>query len=230
MNTKKLDHPEKNNRKIHPEYDKTKKKLASLFDNITIVESKIGFLETRYEIFKRNRPEMFKRWTDATMISETLKDMKTPAEVFERLPPPKSDSMNKMLVFLGLTESLGNTIADMVLMLLIVNGQEIHTRGMPFRHIKRFEDLTDLDMSSKTKILDDEELYIFKDILNTNIRNIVAHLKFRIDEKGVIRDNGNSPIEIDEAISNFWKGVYAIQMIFETIGFMKWLRNGSSKS
>jgi len=229
MNEKRSDRREKHSEKIHPEYDKTKEKLAKLFDNITIVESKIGFLETRYEIFKRNRPEMFKRWTDATMISETLKDMKIP-EVSERLPSPKSASMNRMLVFLGLTESLGNAIADMVLMLLIVNGQEIHTRGMPFRHIKRFEDLTDLDMSSKTKILDDEELYIFKDILNTNIRNIVAHLKFRIDEKGVIRDNGNSPIEIDEAISNFWKGVYAIQMIFETIGFMKWLRNGSSKS
>jgi hypothetical protein len=209
-------------KEIHPEYNGTKEILNRFFDNITKVETKRGFLPTRYEIFKQNRSELYERWVEANRVSEILKDIKA-KEILESLPP-ESASMNKMLVYLGLVESLGNALANMVLMLLIANGQEIHTRSPPIRHVKCLDELEDLDMSNKMKHLDSEGLVVFKDILNQSIRNIVAHLKFTIDKQGVIRDKGNSLIKIDDDISRFWSGVYALWMVFEEIGFMNWLR------
>ncbi len=170
---------------------------------------------------------MYAELEDAQKISDTLRDMKS-RDVLELLQP-KSRSMNKMLVYLGLVESLGATLMNTVLFLLMVNGEQIHTKGSPPKHARSFSELGDLDMVYKLDCLEHADIGFFNKIIRRDIRNRVGHLKFRVHEDGVITDVGGCRIDIDEAISDFWWGVATILLILEEIGFMKWLRAEANK-
>jgi len=80
-----------------------------------------------------------------------------------------------------------------------------------------------LDLNYKLDVLEHANIEIFRRIVNREIRNKVGHLKFVVNEDGIIKDAGKNEIPIDEAISDFWLGVSTVLLILEGIGFMKWL-------
>jgi len=62
-------------------------------------------------------------------MSDILRDLKATGVL--GMLQPEARSMNKMLVYLGLVESLGVALIDTVLFLLVANGEEIHTKQLP---------------------------------------------------------------------------------------------------
>jgi hypothetical protein len=132
--------------------------------------------------------------------------------------------MSKMLVYLGLVESLGTTLTDMVLVMFIANGKEIHTHGPFAKHVRTLEELRNIDLSHKLDLLREEKLHLFGSFLNRGDRNLIAHLKFKIQDNGEIRRLNNSPIQIDEYIRKFWDGADTLMLVFEDIGFLKYLK------
>ena len=201
------------------DYKKTKEILGKLYDNVTNLQSEMGFLSARYKIFWKNSNELEDKWDDAEEVSIILRRLK--GEV--QYPNERLKSMSKMLAYLGLVESLGTTLMDVALLLFIANGTEVHTRGL-VRHVTKLEELKDVDTGYKLKMLHDEGLDIFQKLFNQDIRNVIAHLKFKIDDDGNIRQTDNSPIHIDEKISDFWYAVDVFNLVLQDIGFLRFTR------
>ncbi len=220
------------------EYRKTKAILDFHFAAVTKLRAKVGptppaeyVFGTRYEWFKRNCADFAERWEEAKKVSGILRDLKN-LVAFENLPP-KFKSMNKMLIYLGLVESLGIALADIVLVLLIANEREVHTGGRSPKHVTKIKELEDISLADKLDFLNREEVGIFSGFINKKTRNKIAHLDFTIDEDGKITTKGNSQqkqIDIDARMKDFWKGVHTLEVIFEDIEFTRWFEGGSSRS
>lgn len=193
------------------DYDKTEKTLLKLLRHVNI------------EIWDM-RAEISDLWDISAETSLNLQYLKTSGVL--RSLPPKSKPMIKMLVYLGLVESLGTTFIDMALMLLIANGKEMHTRGPYINHVMSLKELRKLDLAYKLHFLKRHGLPLFLEIVNRQLRNDIAHLKFKIDDKGVIRNSNGSLVDIDEVIQRFWKTMSDIEDIFHDIGFTEWLTSG----
>ena len=193
------------------DYDKTEKNLRKLLMNANL------------ELWD-TRGELADLWDSATETSLNLQSLKT-SGVLQALPP-KSKPMIKMLVYLGLVESLGTTFIDMALMLLIANGKEMHKRGPYINHVISLKELRKLDLAYKLHFLKRHGLPLFLKIVNRKLRNDIAHLKFKIDGEGVIRASKGSLVDIDEVIEKFWKVIFDIESIFDEIGFTEWISSG----
>jgi len=205
------------------EYKESQRILRDLFGSVYQLKPKGVPFPAVVELAQENCRDLLEKFEEAERMSGILRNLKT-EQIVGQLPP-ESSSMIKMLVYLGLVESLGVTLADIVLMLLIANGEDVHTRGPFTRHIKSFKELGEVELGYKLELLEQANLGIFQKILGREIRNNVAHLKFRIGEDGSIQGMGGNPINIDDALHKFWISVYRIMMILEEIGFMKWIRS-----
>jgi hypothetical protein len=219
----------KNEIRQSEDYKTAKKILDPLYHNIVGLKKKIdlalGFEFTErlefhphYADFKQNCQDLKEKWDEAKKVSKILRDLKT----YSFDPSHEYAPMMKMLAYLGLVESLGVALADMVLILLIANGKEVHTRGPMTRHVTRATELEKIDLAYKLDFLEDEGLELFAEFINRDVRNHIAHLKFMIRDNGEIRKRDGSPIDIDANISRFWDGVETLMLIFEDIGFLKW--------
>jgi hypothetical protein len=222
----------KNELRVSEDYRKTFAKLHEMFDSIVKLKPEIStepipeyVYHPQYEIFERNCKSLSKKWKEAQAISEILRDLKSEVSY----PSPMLKSMSKMLAYLGLVESLGAKMMDMALLLLIANGKELHTRGAYAKHVETFEELEDIwDLDYKLKFLDSAEISIFREkIINKTLRDSIAHLNFRIENDGKIRDRANNEIRIDEEISKFWQGVDILKVVLEDIGFLRWIEERS---
>ena len=193
------------------DYDKTEKMLRKLLMNADL------------ELWD-TRGELADLWDSSTETSLNLQYLKT-SGVLQALPP-KSKPMIKMLVYLGLVESLGTTFIDMALMLLIANGKEMHARGPYINHVISLKELRKLDLAYKLHFLKRHGLPLFLKIVNRKLRNDIAHLKFKVDGEGVIRDSKGSLVDIDEVIERFWKAILDIESIFDEVGLTEWITSG----
>ncbi len=190
------------------DYDKTEKTLRKLFmhKNLDIWDMRV---------------ELGNLWDSSGETSLNLQHLKT-GGILQSLPP-KPKPMIKMLVYLGLVESLGTTFIDMALMLLIANGKEMHTRGPYIKHVTSLKELRKLDLAYKLHFLKSYELPLFQKIVNRELRNDIAHLEFKIEDNGAIRNSKGSLVDINKIIQRFWKTILDIQTIFDNIGFTRWL-------
>ena len=222
-----LGEPEKESIRQTDIYKVNKEILDYYLTKITKLSSKVGpappsefVYATGYEAFKKNCSDFSERWNEAKKVSQILRDLKT----FDGLVgiPSELLAMNKMLVYLGLVESLGVALADMVLILLMANEKEIHSRGPMTKHIQKVDELDKIDLGYKLDFLKGEELSLFTEFINSDVRNNIAHLKFSIQKNGEIRKRDGSPIHIDKDILKFWHGVKTLTLVFEDIGFLKW--------
>ena len=173
------------------------------------------------EKFEVNCVEFYEKWQESEQVSRILRNLKTQVTY----PDAVYSSMNKLLVYVGLIESLGATLVDMTLMLFIGAGKEIHTKGAYTKHVTSFKELANIELGYKLDLVKTEGLEIFNKFINRELRNIVAHLRFKIQDYGEIRKMDGNPIHIDEEISKFWGGVDTLKLILEDLRFLETCRN-----
>jgi hypothetical protein len=194
------------------DYRNTRKKIERLSQVLIVHPDVANIYPSRYLQFRNMLPEALKKHTESVEMSRILREVKTQI-VYNDL---RVESMNKMLGYLGLVESLGVSYADIALTLSIASGSDLHTKGTATKHVTSFEDLQTLDLNYKLDFLEKEiGLPIFKRMINRNYRNYIAHLNFRIDTDGTIRDNGNSEIRINDAVGSFWNCVDTLELVFQ---------------
>lgn len=203
------------------DYKETRKILEQVITKVVYVMPKYDTmrLPSRRLLFDQNCVEFNEKWQEAEKVSQILKDLKVAT-----YPTKELESMSKMLAYLGLVESLGVTLLDMVLLLLIGYGHEVHTRGRHTKHVTSFEELADVDLKFKLKFLKDNDINITQKIVNPDLRNIIAHLKFRVSENACmhdIRGPGNNRILIDDEISRFWSAADTLKLVFEDCGLLR---------
>lgn len=209
------------------------KKTRAIFDYL-LLKSPIEYprkrglqvVPTPAEIYEENCVQLYEKWKKSERLSKILRGLKTQVEY----PSITYESMSKLLVYLGLVESLAVTLMDMALILLIATGKAVHTRGPFAKHIVKFRELEEqkIPLDDKLVFLEHEGLNLFKKFVDSKLRNQIAHLKLTIQENGVIKDKGNNEIKIDDRISKFWEGVDILKLVFRDSGFLERLEQISA--
>jgi hypothetical protein len=181
-----------------------------------------------FEVFWDNKDDLLVSWNKSKETSEALKDMK--AQDALNVLPFKSKALAKLFAYLGLVESLGVTLMDMALILLIANGKEMHIRGKGIRHVSTLKELRRLDLVYKPEFLGANKLGFVGDVVDRHLRNDIAHLKFTIDEKGEVKGSGCNIVNIDAVLTTFWKKVEEIIQIFDHIGFLPFIQQKKTET
>lgn len=199
-------------------YKETKDILHTMFEKIRSTRDD-KYAYSRYANFMKDCMTFHEKWKDVQEISEVLRGLKTDVQYNNS----KLQSMSKMLAYLGLVESIGRTLMDIVVIMHVATGKDVHTKKPYLRHIESFEELKNVDLWYKLEFLKREGLSIFGKSINRDVRNTIAHLKFKIEKNGEIRKLDGSPINIDKVISEFWEGVDTLMLVLKDIDFIQLL-------
>jgi hypothetical protein len=90
--------------------------------------------------------------------------------------------------YLGVVEITGNFLADFVILLLIVNGHDFHIecayRTPRIKHVVYLKELEEerVPLATKLNFIEDCGITIFRSIINTKLRNDIAHMNFEIKD------------------------------------------------
>lgn len=139
----------------------------------------------------------------------------------------KVRSFMKMFQYLGYVESLGVTLIDVLVFLLIAKGHQLHVERFHDRprisHVSSFKELRYAKLASKLGFLESNELENVAKLVNRELRNDIAHLNFSIDGKGKIDTSHRKNLDIDKEILDLKVYVLYIDSLFEKFGFKQWL-------
>lgn len=88
--------------------------------------------------------------------------------------------------YLGFIESYGNTLVDLLVVLVVASGNDFHIECQHttprIKHAETIDDLEDERVSLTTKLnfLRDKGFKTFASMLDTKLRNCIAHMKFEM--------------------------------------------------
>lgn len=107
-----------------------------------------------------------------------------------------------LFTYLGIVESLGNCLVNILVMILVVNGRDFHIGSAETSRIRHVYSLDEIEkarvpLTMKLNFLRDNGIKIFPSIIDSKLRNDIAHLNFNI-EKGKVTVRGRSVWEIVE--------------------------------
>jgi hypothetical protein len=177
------------------------------------------------DILWDNKNDLLATWNRSVETSEALKDMKAQDALI--ILPPKARALSKLFAYLGLVESLGVTLMDMSLILLIANGKEVHIRkDKGIMHVSTLKELRKLDLIYKLGFLTANKLEFIAGMVNRPLRNDIAHLKFSIGEEGEVKGSNGQVVNVDDVLREFWKRVGEIIAIFDHIQFLHFIEQG----
>jgi hypothetical protein len=93
--------------------------------------------------------------------------------------------------YLGVVEITGNFLADFVIVHLIANGHDFHIecryRTPRIKHVVYLKELEEerVPLATKLNFIEDCGITIFRSIINTKLRNDIAHMNFEIKDNTV---------------------------------------------
>lgn len=137
-------------------------------------------------LFKQSFADFKKRVIQATYILELigLKGAEESRGSF-------ISAVYNLFAYLGIVESLGNIIVDMVVMLLVANGRDFHIErlhGTPkVKHAIIIKDLEEekVPLTTKLNFLKDNGLQKLAGIIDSKLRNDIAHFKFGVQKEKI---------------------------------------------
>ena len=103
------------------------------------------------------------------------------------------DKIYMLFVYLGTVESVANAVVDILVMLLVANGRDFHIecrgyRTPRIRHVASIKD--DLEeervpLGTKLSFLRENGIKRFTSVVDSELRNAIAHLKFDIKKNEI---------------------------------------------
>ncbi len=93
-----------------------------------------------------------------------------------------------LFFYLGFVESYGNCFVDLLVMLLIANNRDFHIESLysspRIKHVNSISDLEKEKVSLTTKLnfLRDNGIVTFSSVIDSKLRNDIAHLNFKVTE------------------------------------------------
>ena len=136
-----------------------------------------------YKLFKRAYKDFLKKHSRALDIARVL---------IETLPkgvkPTKKfvEDLMELFTYMGLVESMGNSIVNIVVMLLVANGRDFHIECRyttpRIKHAVTIKDLEDerVPLATKLNFLRDNGITELTSIIDSELRNKIAHLGFDV--------------------------------------------------
>ena len=213
-----------------PDYKKIKAELEPFITRITKIKGKAT---PEYQRFKKNVLEWNERFAKAIRLSGMVNSI-------QRLQIPlwqelKTSPENRTLLtviglfrYLGLVESVGVTVLDMLVVVLAANRRDLHVERVHdvprIVHAVDFGDFRHASLHSKLEFLKRNGLEETSKFIDRELRNAIAHLNFKMDSKGKvsIRRNGKwKNVKIAERINTFLRKFMMITLILSESGLDK---------
>jgi len=133
------------------------------------------------------------------------------------------EEIRVLLAYLGLVESLGNTVTDVVVMSLVSNGRDFHIES-PYvtpriRRVVAIEDLETHRVSLTTKLnfLRDNGISVFPSVVDSELGNIIAHLKFEIRKNEVYIRGKPSLVTVMVAWFKLFEAITTVEGLLEAM-------------
>jgi hypothetical protein len=163
--------------------DEIDEELEPLFDRIRAKP------ETDYDLFRRAVLDFHKRTQRTLDIVELISNGGlAPGGPQHSL----KDTIYNLFAYMGLVESVGNVVLDMVVMLLVANGRDFHIEcqhTVPrVKHAVQIGDLEDerVPLTAKLNFLKENGIAVLASTIDSDLRNIIAHLKFNIKDNDIL--------------------------------------------
>jgi len=214
---------------LEPEYSEIYKEIEP---SLTRVLKVLGKRKREYQQFKENAVEWYTRFVKAVTISGKVSSLQ---KLILIVKEPQLLSTLKLFMYLGLVESIGNTIVDMLVLLLIADGQPFHVeRSLELPriiHAKSFSDINppNSTLAQKLSFLKQNGLRTTSKFIDRKLRNDIAHLNFDVNKQGKISTRNYKKLDIDERLNRFSKMFMAFLSIFKDSGFTDFLNLAMKK-
>ncbi len=126
----------------------------------------------------------------------------------------------RLFCYLGIVESFGNATVELLVMLLIANGRDFHIESQHstprIRHACSMRDLEKekVPLSTKLNFLRDNGLRIFTSSIDTDLRNSIAHTKFRLsDDKVYVKGKLFTDEKIAELTAEITRAMVLVDIV-----------------
>jgi len=177
-----------------------------------------------YQIMKREATEFKQKITKALDLAKIIVDAE---KVMSKVSRSGVKSLMKMFQYLAYVESLGATLIDVLVLMVIASGHQLHVErhhGWPhILHVSSFKELSYSNLASKLGFLKLNGLKNVVKVVNRELRNDVAHLNFSIDGKGRINTSHKKNLNIDKEILELKVHILYIDALLGKFGFKKWV-------
>lgn len=216
-------------KELEPEYEQINKEIEPLITRILKVADKT---KPEYLQLKVNAVEWYDRFVKAFKIGGKVSSLQ---KLQVTVKEPKLLALIKLFQYLGLVESIGTTIVDMLVLLLIADGHVFHVERsyeLPrIIHAKTFSDISppNSTLADKLCFLENNGLKITSRFIDRKLRNDIAHLNFDVNKHGEIVTNNCGKLNIDERLNHFSKMFIAIILVLQESGFTDFLNRVMKK-
>ena len=207
------------------DYKRIKKELDPL---ITKVMRVAAFRDPNYPQFKKDMNMWNERFGKALEITGKVSSMQHIAPNVN----PQLMSTIKMFVYLGLVEGVGVALVDLIVLLLIASGETLHVEqlyGIPrVIHARTLEDLrppkTNANLAVKISFLQRHGLEATSKIIDTKLRNDIAHLNFDVSADGTVSTKNYKVLSIEQRLQTFGKilGIIMVILSKSQLGVKFW--------
>jgi len=169
-----------------------------------VLDRKAALSELDYLIFELNWGAMKQMFTVI---------MGWPESIIDTIAEHKGIAA-ELFAYLGAVETLGNTIVDIIVMVVIANGRDFHIEceySTPrVRHVQDISDLRRVPLTTKLNFLRDNGIKMLPSMIDSKLRNDIAHLNFKFDP-----DTNEVFIRNRSAKEVLGEGLKELNMVFE---------------
>jgi len=186
--------------------DNISKELEPFLDGIRTM----GSSSRNFRLFKEAYKGFLKKHNRALAIAELL--IKVKVEPTNKVV----GDLTELFTYMGLVESVGNSIVNIIVMLLVANGRDFHIECRyttpRIKHVVSIKDLEDerVPLTTKLNFLRDNGITELALIIDSELRNKIAHLEFDV-RKDRIYIKGKPAFEV--ANNNIYRLLQAVTII-----------------
>jgi len=200
--------------------EKVTEELEPFLDGIRVM----GITSNRYKMFKEAYTHFEKRYSHGwKILSFLLKPEPTGIkEIIREAYLP--------FVYLGAVESIGNTAVDVLVMLLIANGRDFHIECRyttpRIKHVTSIKDLEEerVPLTTKLNFLKENGVRKLTSIIDSKLRNAIAHLRFDVKEGEVFVDGKSVAAKIMVGLTFLLAGTSrAVYLLEKLAGEKGWI-------
>jgi hypothetical protein len=185
--------------------------------------------DRKYIQFKQSLDDWNKRFVKNIRTIGTVESIQKLAIPLMKKEKAEGDRMLLAVIglfrYLGLVESFGAQIVDLLILFLVVNGYEFHVErkhAVPrIIHANCLKDLRNAFLGEKIRFLERCGLEKIAKVIDVDLRNSIAHLDFMISEKGEIsarsRGKRKKQINIFQRINEFLRKWMMISYMFTEV-------------
>ena len=156
--------------------EKISEELEPFLDGIRTMGSR----SRNFRLFKEAYNDFLEKHSRALTIAELL--IKVKVEPTNELV----EDLMELFTCMGFVESVGNTIVNFIVMLLVANGRDFHIECRyttpRIKHAVSIKDLEDerVPLTTKLNFLRDNGITELASIIDSELRNRIAHLEFDV--------------------------------------------------